>query len=159
MIAREPVSVRLSKSLKRRAPFANKAQASAFTSGSPEFVALSSSLPASCCPNLHHITPQRNTSLPSISVSPPTPRNISGTPALSCNHLFCCSKLQSNCQQQSPQRKDRRPARVCRPRRGSDHRDAAVLHRAYAHSCNWVTGQMTLDGRGTRMTLTGHGMR
>src|ERR1700731_2561710 len=60
-IAREPVGVRLSKSLKRRAPFANIAQASAFMSGSTEFVALSSSLPASCCPNLHHITPQRKT--------------------------------------------------------------------------------------------------
>src|ERR1700693_2582696 len=60
-IAREPVGVGLSKSLKRRAPFANIAQASAFMSGSTEFVALSSSLPASCCPNLHHITPQRNT--------------------------------------------------------------------------------------------------
>src|SRR5258707_6405725 len=57
----EPVGVGLSKSLKRRAPFANIAQASAFMSGSTEFVALSSSLPASCWPNLHHITPQRNT--------------------------------------------------------------------------------------------------
>jgi hypothetical protein len=60
-IAGEPVGVSLSKSLKRRVPFANIAQASAFMSGSTEFVALSSSLPASCCPNLHHITPQRNT--------------------------------------------------------------------------------------------------
>src|SRR6266478_5565087 len=68
-IAREPVGVDLSKSLKRRAPFANIAQASAFMSGSSEFVALSRSLPASCCPNLHHITPQSKTDLPSISVS------------------------------------------------------------------------------------------
>src|ERR1700674_1246682 len=39
-IARKPAGVCLSKSLKRRAPFANIAQAIVFTSGSTEFVAL-----------------------------------------------------------------------------------------------------------------------
>lgn len=42
-------------------PFLSIAQASALTSGSTQRVALSSSLPASCCPYAHHITPQRNT--------------------------------------------------------------------------------------------------
>jgi hypothetical protein len=58
---RDEDRMRPSNSLQRRKPFANIAPASAFMSGSPESAALSSSLPASCWPNLHHITPQRNT--------------------------------------------------------------------------------------------------
>src|SRR6201993_5531939 len=58
--SREEGCIRFSNSFKRLTPSANIAQASAFISGSPEWAALSGSLPASFCPNLHHMTPQRN---------------------------------------------------------------------------------------------------
>jgi len=51
---------RPSKFLKRRAPFAHIARAGTLISGSIEVATLRSSLPASCRPNPHHITPQRN---------------------------------------------------------------------------------------------------
>src|ERR1700758_1303223 len=42
-------------------PSRSMANARALKSGSPHSAALTSSLPASSCPYLHHITPQRNT--------------------------------------------------------------------------------------------------
>jgi hypothetical protein len=59
-IALEEGCIRFSNSFKRLTPSPDIALASAFISGFPEWAALSSSFPASFCPNLRHMTPQRN---------------------------------------------------------------------------------------------------
>ena len=69
-IRRRLSSSRPSKFLKRKAPFAHIARAGTLISGCIEVATLRSSLPASCRPNPHHITPQRNMQSLFLSLPP-----------------------------------------------------------------------------------------